>query len=85
MDSLQQIVEKGDRKDSLVALRDLLASSVVVADPQYVAALARQLRDVLAELESLIPPEKSAADDLKAKRDSRLGGTQVSARTGGGK
>lgn len=84
MPSLQQIVKKGDRKDSLVALRDLLASTLSVAEPQFVAALAGRLRDVLAEIESLIPSERSAADDLKAKRDSRLGGSQVQARAGGG-
>lgn len=33
---------------------------------------------------SMVPSERSTADELKAKRNARLGGSQVQARAGGG-
>jgi hypothetical protein len=60
--TLAAVVAKGDRKASLEALRDTLAGSIEVAESKEVAALARQLQSVLAELDALAAPVE--ADDV---------------------
>ena len=71
MDSLIQTVASGDRWASLTALRDLLASQLEDASPRDVAPLSRQLRDVMAELDSRPAQEVSPVDDLQARRSAR--------------
>ena len=56
-EGLSGLAATGDRRASLEALRDLLA---------------RQLREVMAELDALPNPnEKSPVDELTRKRDAR--------------
>jgi hypothetical protein len=61
----------GDRRETLLALRDELARRLVDAD-RDAAPLARQLTIVLREIEQLpTPGEKSRVDDLAKRRASR--------------
>jgi len=53
-------------------LRDVLATSVGLADPDRRAPLAKQLAEVMRELDSLPNTEAgNPVDDLKAKRAKR--------------
>lgn len=64
----------GDSKATLEALRDVLAASIVEADPDKRSPLAARLVDVLAKLDALAPPAEkkgTAVDELKAKRAAR--------------
>ena len=75
---LTAAVSSGDRVEALTALRDTLAESIEAADPGQVAALARQLSLVLAELAELNPnTEGDIVDDLAARRVERLSGTDA--------
>jgi hypothetical protein len=65
----------GDRRATLLALRDELARRLVDAD-RDAAPLARQLTIVLREIEQLpVPGEKSRVDDLAKRRASRRAAT----------
>lgn len=78
---LARAAESGDRIATLEALRDRLALAVDLEfDPDaecrrphaQMAPLAKQLADVMRELEALRPQEKaSAADEIAAKRTAR--------------
>lgn len=59
-----------DYRARLVALRDVLTASVAAAGHREQAALAGQLRAVLAELAAMpeIPVEADVVDDLTARR-----------------
>lgn len=71
VDSLAGHAGAGDRRAALEALRDLLARHLETAD-RDVPALARQLREVMAELDSLPnPQEKSKVDELNKRRAAR--------------
>ena len=62
----------GDYEQRLLALRDLLTTSLDDCPPYSRAPLARQLVDVLARLEDLHPPEVTdRVDDLAAARAAR--------------
>ena len=79
--SLSEAV-KVDRRQGLVALRDELATSIEAAKPSEVAALAKQLRDTLLELDRLAPSmEGDPLDDLAARRSAK---SKVSKRRGAG-
>jgi hypothetical protein len=72
---LSEVVAAGDRRASLEAVRDRVAAALVGVDDRYVAPLAKQLADVLRELESLpVPREVSKVDDLASRRASRRSG-----------
>lgn len=76
MADLTSAAASGDRRATLEALRDLLAGSLVDADPQARAPLAKQLRDTLDQLAALDRTgEVSASDDLAQRRAARLGGS----------
>lgn len=66
--------QSGDRRATLVALRDRLAHLIAspAVDTKTVAPLVNQFRGVLAELDDL-PAEKgsSVVDDLAARRTDR--------------
>lgn len=65
-----------DRAEALAALRDTLATSLAEAAPKEVAALAKQLRDTIRELEQVAEPrEVSVVDDLASRRAARRTGT----------
>lgn len=75
----------GDRRAVLQRLRDVLAASVLEADPDKRAPLAKQLRDTVAELDALPDEkEKSTSDDLAAKRQARRSAAKVVDQAAGG-
>jgi hypothetical protein len=70
--SLVGVVEAGNRADSLRLLAKVLAGAIETAEVQNVAALSRQLVDVLRELDELpVAQEGSPVDDLAAARAAR--------------
>ena len=83
MAELVETVRSGDRRESLEALRDRLASVLVGAEPSNVAALAKQLREVMAELDGLDDgAEVDVLDELAARRPSDA---KVPVRASGGR
>jgi hypothetical protein len=78
VDDLVVAVQSGDRRVALTALRDHLALQLVEGLPQTVAPIAKQLADVLRELEGLAEPKGSAVDDLRARRAARVAGASGS-------
>jgi hypothetical protein len=72
MTAVLPAAQSNDRRAALVALRDTLAEAIDLAEPQVVAQLAGQLRQVLAEIDSLpAAGVKSLTDELKEKRAAR--------------
>ena len=73
MGDLVTAAESGDRAATLKALRDRLAQDIEVCESMRdVAALARQLVLVLADLDSLPNSEvRSSADEIAARRSAR--------------
>lgn len=77
-------VASGDRRRALVALRDRLVAAIEETEGFHVAPLAKQLTDVLAQLDQLKEPEVSARDDLAKRRAERRAGASVSGDAGAG-
>lgn len=76
MGQLAKTVGTDDRAASLRQLRHRLALAIEEAPPSALAPLAKQLREVMVELESLAPKrEASKLDDLAAKRAARRSDT----------
>ena len=73
---LREVVAEGDLRESLIALRDVLAERLEEAKPAESAPLARQLADVLARIAALPGEEKSRLDDLAARRAKRRSSVQ---------
>lgn len=68
---LVDVVAAGDRRESLIALRDELARRLVLADKD-IAAIARQLTNILQAIAELpAPAERSTLDEIAAKRAAR--------------
>lgn len=64
--------ESTDYPTKLRALRDHLAELLADAPPSVQAPLAKQLREVLGELEKVAPVRtESAVDELATKRKNR--------------
>ncbi|MGH8867086.1 MAG: hypothetical protein ACRDYU_03710 [Actinomycetes bacterium] len=68
----------GDRRATLEALRDKLAARMDrngegEIDDRALAPVARQLSEVMREIESLAPPEESTLDELAKQRAARQG------------
>lgn len=51
----------GDRRETLLALRDELAARIPNADDRSVAALSRQLQQVLADIDDSAPPPETSS------------------------
>ena len=84
--SVTEAAAGGSRVEALEALRDLLAESLAEAEPGQRAALAKQLRETMAELASLPDAAKrSTSDDLAARRSARRAGTKAADPTVGSK
>lgn len=68
---------EGDRKQTLIALRDTLAEAIDGCESKRdLAALSRQLTDVLAQIDAVPDPKAvSAVDDLASRRAARIAGT----------
>ena len=81
--SLVDAAQAGDRRATLVVLRDRLARDVDDAvEPRDVAVLVLRLTDVLAQIDEIPAREQvSAADEIAERRASRRGArTKNSAR-----
>ena len=68
---LPEVVANGDLRKSLEAIRDRLATELEAAPSRDCAPLAKQLAQVLHDLDGLPGEEKSDLDDLQAKRAAR--------------
>lgn len=75
------MVAAGDRRASLEAIRDRVASELRGAEGRDVAVLAKELREVIRELDSLPTVERvtpldklagAVADDLAQRRAARV-------------
>lgn len=72
--SLSEAASTGDRVVTLRELRDVLASQIEVTDSgRDVAALSRQLTDVLAQIDVLAPSkaEVDVVDEIATRRHVR--------------
>jgi hypothetical protein len=69
---LVEAAASGDKRATLIALRDRLAQEIEQAGARDLAPLSRQLTDVLNQLDEF-PNEKevSAADDIAKRREER--------------
>lgn len=62
---LADVVAKGDRLESLKALRDYLAAALDdTLSARDQAALSARLTDVLEQIEDLTPPEEDDRDEF---------------------
>jgi hypothetical protein len=68
---LTEAVASRDRTAALIALSDHLTGLLIAATPRDAAALARQLRDVLSDLDAQPREEASPVDDLASRRTAR--------------
>ena len=69
--TLPDVVADGDRRASLVALRDHLARTLQDTDRDH-ASLARQLREVIREIDELPPlQQESTVDEISNRRAAR--------------
>lgn len=69
--SLCEAASSGDRRRALEELRDTLASAIDASDSgRDIAALSRQLTDVLAQIDELAPvePKGNPLDELAQRR-----------------
>lgn len=72
--SLSKAAASGSRLTALTALRDHLATAIDGCESMRdLAALSRQLTDVLAQIETLAPPEQKGTplDELAKRRTGR--------------
>lgn len=75
--SLSEAADQGDRRRTLEELRGVLVTAIQGAEPRELAPLAKQLREVLAELDELPSgKEGSVVDDLTARRNERRAASQ---------
>lgn len=73
---VSSVVKQGNRRASLVAIRDNLATRLDTCPPREVAPIAKQLVDTIREIEDLpIEKEESLVDQLARKRTERRTGT----------
>ncbi|MEV2240573.1 hypothetical protein [Micromonospora sp. NPDC049891] len=76
MNDFSKVIQEGCYREQLEALRDLLAERLERAFPRDAAGIAKQLAEVLAELETLgAEDEESFIDRLQRDRDNRRSGT----------
>jgi len=70
-ETLAGLAATGDRRATLEALRNFLAAQLENSE-RDIPALAKQLRDTIAELDALPnPKETSRVDELNARRAAR--------------
>lgn len=74
MDLLTAVADS--RIEGLKALRDVLASSVLEAEPDKRASLAARLTDVLEQIDRLTPTAKAGdpVDEIAKRRSARGAG-----------
>ena len=66
-----ELPKNPDRRAQLTELARILRISIDEADPQSRAALAKQLRDTLSELDQLPTAKQDTVDDVAKKRAQR--------------
>jgi hypothetical protein len=67
-----------DHRTALIALRNILADHLVVAEPSVSAQIAARLQAVLTELATMKEPdEESASDDIARRREARRAAAAV--------
>lgn len=75
MTDLVQAAKSGDKRETLIALRDILASTIQNCESgRDMASNTKRLMEVMAELEALPDPQTkkvSKHDRLKAKNENR--------------
>ena len=75
MANLVDAAKSGNKRETLIALRDILASTIQNCESgRDMASNTKRLMEVMAELESLPDPEEkktSKHDRLKQKRENR--------------
>ena len=75
MSDLVQAAKSGDKRATLIALRDKLAETIQNCESgRDMASNSKRLMEVMAELEALPDPEQrkiSKHDRLKAKHENR--------------
>lgn len=73
--NLIEAAKSGDKRKTLIALRDILAETIQNCDSgRDMASNTKRLMEVIAELDSLPDPEKkreSKHDRLKKKHENR--------------
>lgn len=77
--TLSEVVAEGEQLNSLIALRDFLADELEKGDEfcskcrrsPSIAALAKQLTDILERISLIQPLEKSKIDELAERRAKR--------------
>lgn len=83
---LPSVAADGDRRATLVALRDRLAADIEACESKRdMAALSQRLMDVLEQLDNLPADEKvSPVDEIAKRRADRRGRSQGQARAARG-
>lgn len=75
MTNLVEAAKSGDKRTTLIALRDILAATIQNCESgRDMASNTKRLMEVMAELETLPDPETkkvSKHDRLKAKHENR--------------
>lgn len=70
--ALSDEIASGDRQRALEALREAVAAQLEEAEPKEAAALSRELRQILGELDKLSAGARGdSVDDLAARRAAR--------------
>ena len=67
-----RIASEGTRREALQAIRERLAGELVLAEGRDVAPIARQLAEVIREIDSLPLPEGVSTLDELRQRTARL-------------
>lgn len=73
----------GDRRKTLEAMRDKLATDMEEAPPAVVAQIAGRLSAVMAELDALPAEERSRSDELAERRKARRTAAKVASTAAG--
>ncbi len=74
MPDLVEAAASGDRRRTLEQLRDYLARSLMDVEPKNAAPLAKQLADVVRELNEMPATEANELDELARQRAARVAG-----------
>lgn len=69
--SIAEALLSEQRVDALQAYRRVLVSSILQANPAEMAALVRESRSVLAELDAAKPKQQSTAESLRSRSVAR--------------
>lgn len=79
MADMPTAVSDGKYLPALIALRDFLADRLERAGSRDVAAIAKQLGDVMREIEQLsVPEESDGVDEVARRREERRAKAQAS-------